>query len=138
MNKNNAICIENNEQCFIDLWRRLEQTRQLLRMQYKRFCIRRILILWLGAAATDVFIWDVCNRTIIDDEPALGLNTLPPPSLHPRPSREFLRALVSVKLGIGINSVNLQALDRAYSIAFPHSTPINVSKKNNSHTSVLY
>jgi hypothetical protein len=37
--------------------------------------------------------------------------------------------LVSVTLGIGIRKVSLHALDRAYSIAFPNSTPINVNKK---------
>jgi hypothetical protein len=54
---------------------------------------------------------------------------LPPPALHPRASREFLRALVAVKLGIGLRKVKLKALDRAYSAAFPRSTPLNVNKK---------
>ena len=48
---------------------------------------------------------------------------------HHRFIREFLRALVAVKLGIGIRKVDLNALDAAYSIAFPHSTPLNVNKK---------
>ena len=46
-----------------------------------------------------------------------------------RTSREFLRALVAVRLGIGIRKVDLKALDRAYSEVFPYSTPINVNKK---------
>lgn len=55
--------------------------------------------------------------------------TTPAPGLHPRKCREFLRALVAVRLGIGVRKVDLKALDRAYSVAFPHSTPLNVNKK---------
>ncbi|MBP5341431.1 MAG: hypothetical protein J6Y52_03605 [Bacteroidales bacterium] len=36
---------------------------------------------------------------------------------------------VAVRLGIGMRKVDLKALDRAYSEAFPHSTPLNVNKK---------
>jgi hypothetical protein len=123
------LVIENNEECFVQLWQRLERTRQLFGMQYKRFCIRRVLQSWLGSEATDDFIWEVCFNTVVDDRQFYGLDELPAPALHPRPSREFLRALVAVKLGIGMRKVDLKALDRAYSVAFPHSTPINVNKK---------
>lgn len=42
------------------------------------------------------------------------------------------------RLGIGIRKVNLRALDAAYSIAFPGSTPINVGKKSRiRHAAVL-
>jgi len=121
--------IENNEECFVQLWRRLERTRQMFGMQYKRFCIRRVMKSWLGSEATDDMIWEVCFRTVVDDEQVYGLDELPAPALHPRKSREFLRALVAVRLGIGVRKVDLKALDRAYSVAFPHSTPINVNKK---------
>ena len=123
------VTIENNYECFVGLWWQLERTRQLFGMQYRRFCIRRILKSWLGPEATDDFIWEVCFNTVIDEEQLYGLDELPPPSLYPRPSREFLRALVSVKLGIGMRKVDLHALDAAYSKAFPRSTPINVNKK---------
>ncbi len=123
------IQIENNEACFVALWLRLEHTRQLLGMQYKRFCIRRVLQSWFGAEATDDFIWEVCSHTMVNGEQLFGLDVLPPPALHPRPNREFLHALVAVILGIGIREVDLDALDSAYSEAFPHSTPINVAKK---------
>ena len=123
------ITIENNQECFVQLWLRLERTRQLFGMQYRRFCIRRILQSWLGTEATDDFIWQVCHNTVIDDEQLYGYDILPPPTTHPRESREFLRALVSAKLGIGMRKVDLKALDRAYSAAFPHSTPLNVNKK---------
>lgn len=33
------------------------------------------------------------------------------------------------KLGLGMRKVDLKALDKAYSIAFSNSTPINVNKK---------
>ena len=46
-----------------------------------------------------------------------------------RKHRELLRAIVSVRLGISKCKVNLRALDKAYSVAFPNSTPINVNKK---------
>ena len=36
---------------------------------------------------------------------------------------------VSVKTGISYYKVDLKALDRAYSVAFPKSTSINVNKK---------
>jgi hypothetical protein len=66
------------------------------------------------------------------DEPVYGYDELPLPSLYPRKSREFIRALVAVKLGIGVRHVRLKALDKAYSIAFPNSTPINVRKRKRS------
>ena len=114
----------------MQLWLRLERTRQLLGMQGRRFCIRRVLQSWLGTEATDDFIWEVCHNTVIDDEQLYGYDTLPPPTTHPRESREFLRALVSVKLGIGMRKVDLRALDKAYTVAFPGRTPINVNKKS--------
>ena len=122
--------ILNNEECFVQLWLRLERTRQLFGMQYRRFCIRRVMHSWLGSEATDELIWEVCQLASTHEyEPVYGLDELPAPALHPRRCREFLRALVAVKLGIGVRKVNLKALDRAYSVAFPHSTPLNVNKK---------
>ena len=121
--------IRNDYDCFVALWRKLERTRQMLGMQYRRFCIRRVLVSWFGSEATDDFIWEVCFNTVVDGEQMYGLDEIPAPALHPRASREFLRAVVAVRLGIGIRKVNLKALDKAYSEAFPHSTPINVNKK---------
>ena len=121
--------IENNQECFVQLWLRLERTRRLLGGQYKRFCIRNVLKTWFGCEANDNYIWKVCHLAAVDDEPQEGWNELPLPSLYPRKHRELLRAIVSVKLGISYYRVNLKALDRAYSIAFPKSTPLNVNKK---------
>ena len=118
------ITIENNQECFVQLWRMLERTRRLLGGQYKRFCIRHVLKSWFGVEATDDFIWEVCHLS--EQE---GWNELPLPSLYPRQHRELLRAIVAVKTGISFYRVNLKALDAAYSIAFPNSTPINVNKK---------
>ncbi|MCR5038316.1 MAG: hypothetical protein K6A94_03130 [Bacteroidales bacterium] len=124
------IDIQNNKECFVALWQQLERTRQLFGMQYKRFCIRRVLRSWMPTEATDEFIWEVCRLASYDEaNPICGYDVLPPPALHPRKSRELLRALVAVKLGIGMRKVNLKALDEAYSIIFPHSTKINVNKK---------
>ena len=116
--------IQNSQECFVQLWRMLERTRRLLGGQYKRFCIRRVLQSWFGPEATDDFIWEVCTRC----EQA-GMDELPPPSLSPLRHRELLQALVEVRLGLGHRRVNLKALDTAYSIAFPNSTPLNVNKK---------
>ena len=69
-------------------------------------------------------IWEVCY--LCDQE---GYNELPIPSLYPRKHRELLRAIVSVQLGISYYRIDLKALDKAYSIAFPKSTPINVNKQ---------
>ena len=121
--------IRNNQACFVQLWLRLERTRQMLGGQYKRFCIRNVLKSWFGPLATDDFIWEVCHNTVVNDEQVCGNDTLPPPSLYPRKHRELLRAIVSVKLGISMRRVDLKALDAAYSEAFPNSTPINVNKK---------
>jgi hypothetical protein len=118
------ITIENNQECFVQLWRMLERTRRLLGGQYKRFCIRHVLKSWFGVEATDDFIWEVCHLS--EQE---GWNELPLLSLYPRQHRELLRAIVAVKTGISFYRVNLKALDAAYSIAFPKSTPINVNKK---------
>lgn len=116
--------IENTQECFVQLWLRLERTRQLLYRQCKRFCIRRVLKSWFPAEANDDFIWEVCSRSGQE-----GWDELPLPSLYPRKHREFLRALVSLKTGISYYKVDLKALDTAYSIAFPNSTPLNVNKK---------
>ena len=116
--------IENNKACFVQLWLQLERTRQLLTRQCKRFCIRSVLKVWFGGEANDDFIWEVCR--LCEQE---GWNELPAPSLYPRKHRELLRAVVAVKLGISFYKINLKALDAAYSIAFPKSTPININKK---------
>ena len=117
--------IENNQECFVQLWRMLARTRRLLGGQYKRYCIRHVLKSWFGGEATDNFIWEVCH--LCEQE---GWNELPLPSLHPRRHRELLRAIVAVRMGISYWKVHLKALDAAYSIAFPNSTPINVNKKS--------
>jgi hypothetical protein len=121
--------LDNTQECFVQLWLRQERTRHLLGGQYKRFCIRNVLKAWFGYEATDDFIWEICHLAAVDDEPQEGWNELPLPSLYPRKHRELLRAIVAVRLGISYWKINLKALDKAYSIAFPNSTPINVNKK---------
>jgi hypothetical protein len=121
--------IQNSQECFVQLWRKLERTRHLLGGQYKRFCIRNVLKAWFGYEATDDFIWEVCHRAAVNDEPQEGWNELPIPSLYPLKHRELLRAIVAVRLGISFYKIDLKALDKAYSIAFPTSTPINKNKK---------
>ena len=116
--------IENNQECFVKLWLRLERTRRLFGGQCKRFCIRNVLKAWFGGEATDDMIWEVCH--LCEQE---GWNELPLPSLYPRKHRELLRAIVAVRTGISFWKINLKVLDAAYSEAFPHSTPLNVSKK---------
>ena len=123
--------IENTQECFVQLWLRLEHTRRLLQGQCKRYCIRNVLKSWFGYEANDDFVWEVCHKALVDDEPQEGWNELPPPSLYPRRHRELLRAVVAVRTGISFYKVNLKALDAAYSLAFPKSTPINVYKKKN-------
>ena len=118
------ISVENNQECFVMLWRKLERTRRLLGGQCKRFCIRNVLKAWFGGEATDDFIWQVCHLS--EQE---GWNELPLPSLYPLKHRELLRAVVAVRTGISYWRINLTALDKAYSIAYPNSTPINKSKK---------
>jgi hypothetical protein len=121
--------LDNTQECFVQLWLRLERTRRLLGAQHKRFCIRNVLKTWFGHEANDDFIWEVCHQAIVDDEPQEGWNELPAPMLYPRRHREFLRAIVAVRQGISFYRVSLKALDKAYSIAFPNSTPININKK---------
>jgi hypothetical protein len=122
--RNEEMIIQNTQECFVQLWRKLERTRRLLGCQYKRFCIRHVLKTWFGFEANDDMVWEVCHRC--EQE---GWNELPLPSLYPRKHRELLRAIVSVKLGISYYRIDLKALDKAYSIAFPKSTPLNVNKK---------
>ena len=124
MVKVKMVKIENNQDCFVQLWLRLERTRRLFGGQCKRFCIRNVLKSWFGGEATDDMIWEVCH--LCEQE---GWNELPLPSLYPRKHRELLRAIVAVRTGISFWKINLKVLDAAYSEAFPHSTPLNVSKK---------
>ena len=116
--------LNNSQECFVMLWRKLERTRRLLGGQCKRFCIRNVLKAWFGGEATDDFVWKVCHLS--EQE---GWNELPLPSLYPLKHRELLRAIVAVRTGISYWRINLRALDKAYSIAYPNSTPINKSKK---------
>ena len=118
------IQVDNTQECFVQLWLRLERTRRLLGMQCKRYCIRNVLKAWFGGEATDDMIWEVCH--LCEQE---GWNELPLPSLYPRKHRELLRAIVAVRTGISFWKINLKVLDAAYSEAFPHSTPLNVNKK---------
>ena len=121
--------IKNNQECFVQLWLRLERTRRLFGGQHKRFCVRSVLKSWFGLRATDDFIWEVCHLSGQE-----GWNELPLPSLYPRKHREFLRAIVAVRTGISFYRVNLKALDKAYSKAFPNSTAININKKKRNGT----
>ena len=98
-------------------------------LQHKRYCIRNVLKSWFGHEANDECIGKVCHQAAVDDEPQEGWDELPTPMLYPRRHREFLRAIVAVRLGISFYRVNLKALDAAYSVAFPNSTAINVNKK---------
>ncbi len=116
--------VENTQACFVQLWLRLERTRQLLCSRHKRFCVRGVLKSWFACEATDDFIWEICTLSDL-----MGWDELPPPLLSPRRHRELLRAVVAVKTGISYYRVDLKALDSAYSVAFPESTPLNVNKK---------
>ena len=128
--------LKNSQECFVLLWRKLERTRRLLGGQYKRYCIRNVLKSWFGPEATDDMIWQVCHLAVVDDKPQEGWNELPLPSLYPRRHRELLRAIVAVRLGISYHKIDLKALDAAYSIAYPNSTPINVNKKKKAKNNV--
>ena len=76
------------------------------------------------ARAKLVLRWEFLERERLAKQQQLAL-----PSLYPRKHRELLRAIVAVKTGISFWKINLKALDAAYSIVFPNSTPINVNKK---------
>ena len=78
--------LHNTQECFVQLWLRLERTRRLLGGQSKRFCIRRVLKTWFGLEATNDFIWEVCFRC---DQS--GWDELPLPSLYPLKHRELYR-----------------------------------------------
>ncbi len=124
--------IDNTQETYVALWRLLRRTRRYCRLHCKRFCIRRVLQLWFEGEATDKFMWQVCMLC-----QQAGWDELPPPALYPRPHRELLRAIVAVSTGIGFYQINLQALDAAYSIAFPKSTPLNINKKKRCTAAVL-
>ena len=127
--------IQNTQECFVQLWLRLERTRRLLWTQHRRFCPRHILKSWFGLRATDDFVWEVCHLATIDEQkPLCGWEELPPPTLYPRQHRELLRAVVAVRTGISFYKIDLRALDTAYSIAFPRSTPLNVRKRKRQET----
>lgn len=130
--------IDNTLESYVRLWQLLESTREQFTAEHRRYCVRRILHHWMPLRATDCFIWEVCwaasdwegASCLMDgDKIILGLDILPHPSRDPLWHREFLRALTQVVMGIPRRQVDTAALDRAYSIVFPHSTPLNVAKK---------
>ena len=123
--------ISNTKECFVQLWLRLERTRPLLEERHKRFCVNNILREWFGMRAKELFIWDVCDQSGLE-----GWEELPPPAQFPKRHRELIKALVAVRLGISYWKVNLRALDCAYSVAFPTSTPLNVNKKTPSSSPI--
>ena len=116
--------IDNTQETFVAMWRLLRRTLRYCRLHCKRFCVRRVLKLWFGGEATPEFIWQVCHNCEL-----AGWDELPPPALFPRPHRELLRAIVAARTGISYYQIDLQALDAAYSIAYPKSTPLNINKK---------
>lgn len=132
--------IDNTQEGFVTLWRRLEATRQLLAGQCRRFCVRNVLRSWFPPGALpkprgeemsfDDLVWNVC-RTASPSGEILGWTELPPPGIDPRPAREFLRALTVVALGLGARQVNFRALDESYSLVFPGKR-IDVGKKGRS------
>ena len=119
--------IENTQAGFEFLWRQIESTRQLLAGQSKRFCVRNILRSWFPRGALprprgeemsfDDLVWNVCRIASPTGE-ILGWTELPPPGIDPRPTRDVLRAITQVVLGIGNRQVNVRALDKAYSQAY--------------------
>ena len=115
--------IENSKECFVKLWLLLELTRQRFIRMNRRFCIRRICQYWFDDASND-FIFQVC--VLCEGQ---GYDELPPPTCSPHIHRKLLQAIVAARLGIGTREVSLGWLDRAYSEAFPHRTPLNISKK---------
>ena len=116
--------IQDNETCYLQLWLMLESTRLSLQERYKRYCIRNILKDWFGPKATDDFIFDVCNKSCLE-----GMTELRIPECAPRPHRELIRATVATILKKGMNRINLNALDRAYRMAYPNGLTLNVNKK---------
>lgn len=130
--------IDNTLESFVGLWQLLESTREQFTAEHRRYCVRRILHHWMPLRATDRFIWEVCwaasdwdnvEEVNGEDRIVLGMDLLPCPAQSPLWHREFLRALTQVVMGIPRRRVDTAALDRAYSIVFPHSTPLNVAKK---------
>lgn len=121
--------MNNDYDSFVRLWLKLDSTRQMFLQQGHCFCIRRILQFWaregfIPSPLDEEKVFSICRKCSV-----LGYDVLPSPGLYPRQHREFLRALVSELLGIGVRGINLRALDSAYREAFPHSIPINVVKK---------
>jgi len=58
------------------------------------------------------------------------LDELPSPRQHPRQHRQMLKTVLEFKLRDRYGPVNLKALDAAYSVVYPKSSPININKKN--------
>jgi len=117
--------IENNKTTFVRLWQELERTRRAFGVEGKHFCIRRVVQTWARQgllaitaeagvserAAINQLITRICYKCQL-----LGYDELPLPCCKPKPHREFLRALVSEQLGIGMRSVDTGALDEAYQL----------------------
>lgn len=116
--------IEDNLECYVQLWEKLEETFRAFRRDYKRFCVRSILKTWLGRSTSEMFLWEVCFRSGLE-----GYEELPMPSLYPIKHRMFLQALVSTYLDKGTRGVKLPELDRAYSLAFGRGKALNINKK---------
>ena len=130
--------IDNTKESFEALWHKIEATRQLLAGQSRRFCVRNILRSWFPRGALprprgedltfDDLVWHVC-RTASPSGEILGWTELPPPGVDPRPTREVLRALTQVVLGLGVRQVNYRALDFTYSLVYTGKNAIVLDHK---------
>ncbi len=149
--------IKNTLECFVQLWQQLERKRQLRAVQGRRFCLCSKIKSWVQLGIIDLYgnvqqspiskssdskllgdlIWEVCMRASRPGNEVYGLDQLPPPTTHPRIHREILIALLMVTLRLGKHNVRLHDLDEAYHLAFPNSTPLNVSKKRKASSNDL-
>ena len=134
--------IENTLEGYKALWQQLETTRQLFVQQGKRYCLRSVILSWARQGflqpaegnvrepqSTDDLIWNICRLTAYGKYQVLGRDELPPPSLAPRKHREILIALVMQVLFLSKQRIDHVAVDVAYRLVFPQSTPLNVAKK---------
>jgi len=116
--------IHNDALCFLNLWRKLVETEEDLYRNHKWFSPNNVLQSWFGKNITPRQIREICINTENDGYRLYWRQILPDPGSRPMVHRLMLRSIVSNRLGIPLEEVNLYAIDLAHDLAFPGIRPL--------------
>ena len=129
-----SMALDLNQQTFVSLWLRLEDTRASLLRDYRRFCINNIMAEWAKEGIIRIGdptpgrprkpseddvkqVCDYCERSAWDE--------LQPPKLNKTECSRLLRIIVAIQHELTPVDIDFRMITKAYKIAFGRqSAPI--------------